>query len=512
MQVRRNCCTIILILAFLTALGGMAWAQADPANARGIVTDFYRWWGHSRTARDLPQLKGRLTPHLYDLVIRAPKVFLSFLNVQGTAGLKSVGSIDYPIQTRAEVVAYLAAARGVRLPDRVHMLVVVEHSTNGWKISNFMYGLSDFESSARRALGIKVENSVHIHTIPGRLRRPAQYHNDTQGSALPLQSTPAPSQGINYKAKVGQVLQRIYGNVTRPWPAPAESVELVVTSLQQNNGRVPFVCTARLAVVATDGRTILWQGQLSHARSGEADGPFDFWADDAGSQVLAVVGDVEGNGHNEVVAQSEGGRGTIVHSVLRWNGSGLTPVHFHEHLEETTPRSGHFVWKSDKSFKQGCARLAFNKLIRPGVCLANFGDIGTTAMATHMKEPFTVKAVADGFVLDDILPNRVGREPTSSSSRVSGQTKAGYLMVDSGRRLLTAADLSGRSARDLTLMRNEIYARHGRIFRDAQLSAYFRAKPWYRESSGYSDAMLSEIERRNTQFILQYQQKNALVW
>jgi hypothetical protein len=46
-------------------------------------------------------------------------------------------------------------------------------------------------------------------------------------------------------------------------------------------------------------------------------------------------------------------------------------------------------------------------------------------------------------------------------------------------RLLTSADLQGKSSWDLDVLRNEIYARHGRRFANPRLQSYFESQPWY---------------------------------
>lgn len=66
-------------------------------------------------------------------------------------------------------------------------------------------------------------------------------------------------------------------------------------------------------------------------------------------------------------------------------------------------------------------------------------------------------------------------------------------------RMLTAADLEGKSPQDLRLMRNEIYARRGYMFNDAALRAYFESQPWYVPLSG--SVQLSELERANVRLI-----------
>ena len=46
-------------------------------------------------------------------------------------------------------------------------------------------------------------------------------------------------------------------------------------------------------------------------------------------------------------------------------------------------------------------------------------------------------------------------------------------------RPITDDDLIGRSLRELSLMRNTIYARAGNKFRKKWLNDYFSAQPWY---------------------------------
>lgn len=77
------------------------------------------------------------------------------------------------------------------------------------------------------------------------------------------------------------------------------------------------------------------------------------------------------------------------------------------------------------------------------------------------------------------------------------------------KKKLTNSDLEGKSAWELTLMRNEIFAVHGRPFTDKDLRAYFGARPWYKARSNYSDSSLSALERANAGFISDYQRRTG---
>jgi hypothetical protein len=78
------------------------------------------------------------------------------------------------------------------------------------------------------------------------------------------------------------------------------------------------------------------------------------------------------------------------------------------------------------------------------------------------------------------------------------------------RQELEDATLSGYSAYELTLMRNEIFAVHGRPFQDPLLRQYFNSRPWYRANPAYNDSLLSDLERRNAARILSYQRAHNM--
>ena len=63
-------------------------------------------------------------------------------------------------------------------------------------------------------------------------------------------------------------------------------------------------------------------------------------------------------------------------------------------------------------------------------------------------------------------------------------------------RLVTEADSHGRSADELRLMRNTIFARAGRTFDDPALRDYFSRQPWYRPAGG-PPRKLSALDQKN---------------
>jgi hypothetical protein len=66
---------------------------------------------------------------------------------------------------------------------------------------------------------------------------------------------------------------------------------------------------------------------------------------------------------------------------------------------------------------------------------------------------------------------------------------------------ITVDQLSDFSRRDLRLVRNLIYARHGRPFRSELLQKYFSTVNWYKSDPQYTDARLTAIDKRNIKVI-----------
>lgn len=72
-------------------------------------------------------------------------------------------------------------------------------------------------------------------------------------------------------------------------------------------------------------------------------------------------------------------------------------------------------------------------------------------------------------------------------------------------RKLVQSDIAGMSSSDLRLIRNEIYARHGYIFKSSDLKEYFSQFSWYEPRSRDVSDMLSETELYNVTFIKKYE-------
>lgn len=74
--------------------------------------------------------------------------------------------------------------------------------------------------------------------------------------------------------------------------------------------------------------------------------------------------------------------------------------------------------------------------------------------------------------------------------------------------VLSQEVFEGLFTEDLRVLRNEIYARHGRVFKDAELQKTFTAMSWYKPNPEYNDSLLTETEQQNLKLIVEAE-KNA---
>ena len=80
---------------------------------------------------------------------------------------------------------------------------------------------------------------------------------------------------------------------------------------------------------------------------------------------------------------------------------------------------------------------------------------------------------------------------------------------EASERLLTASDLRDLNKEDLKIMRNEIFARHGYIFKTAEMKQYFQKQSWYTPRYSDVNAKLSKTELKNIDLIKSYENKTT---
>jgi YARHG domain-containing protein len=74
-------------------------------------------------------------------------------------------------------------------------------------------------------------------------------------------------------------------------------------------------------------------------------------------------------------------------------------------------------------------------------------------------------------------------------------------------KLIAEAMLRGLSLHELRLLRNEIYARHGRVFKTLWLQQYFGGQAWYDPNEDFKDEEVTGVDKTNVETIVAYENK-----
>ena len=74
-------------------------------------------------------------------------------------------------------------------------------------------------------------------------------------------------------------------------------------------------------------------------------------------------------------------------------------------------------------------------------------------------------------------------------------------------KLISEQMLHGLSLNELRLLRNEVYARHGRQFQAPWLSQYFFSQPWYQPKDDFKDEEVTGPDKQNVETIVAYEKK-----
>jgi len=122
---------------------------------------------------------------------------------------------------------------------------------------------------------------------------------------------------------------------------------------------------------------------------------------------------------------------------------------------------------------------------------------------------FFIVIAGFGLLINSLSTHSV--QTSSSNSQVPPNVDI------ASERKLVEADLTGKSAQELTFMRNEPYARHGYQFGRGQGNSpiydYFSSQPWYKPNNKDIELCwqkMSSVERYNAKFILQYEKRHGM--
>lgn len=130
----------------------------------------------------------------------------------------------------------------------------------------------------------------------------------------------------------------------------------------------------------------------------------------------------------------------------------------------------------------------------------------TSGKTVYLKSDTPIESSSYSMVSATDTGEKINNVPVYTVSAIKTVEKTEFILPDSSLRLLTQEDVSGLSLEQLKIARNEIYARHGRKFKDEALNSYFTAKAWYKLNPAYKynndELNVSDIENKNAHFLL----------
>lgn len=140
-------------------------------------------------------------------------------------------------------------------------------------------------------------------------------------------------------------------------------------------------------------------------------------------------------------------------------------------------------------------------------------DHSTENVTDGPKQPGTVVLDSSSDISDIADSKDSSSGPKEETEEESADNQEDdYLLPGSDSAFITMADLKGFSAEECRIARNEIYARHGRKFKDKELQAYFDSKDWYHgtiEPDSFKEDMLNEYELANRDLIVEFEKKSG---
>lgn len=100
--------------------------------------------------------------------------------------------------------------------------------------------------------------------------------------------------------------------------------------------------------------------------------------------------------------------------------------------------------------------------------------------------------------------SKISLENIESDNKSESSTESKDYILPSDTDIITEIDLSKLNETEVKYAKEEIFARHGKIFDDENYSRYFNSKSWYTPDPSYNEGSLSPRESENSKYISEY--------
>ena len=177
-------------------------------------------------------------------------------------------------------------------------------------------------------------------------------------------------------------------------------------------------------------------------------------------------------------------------------------------------------WKNDVYSIRDGQSLYVGEFPFSALYYENIGDSGLISVYGHQGYQVVnlVKLGPSGIEVSTISEGDAGSDYYSNDVplpqkpiRLYGKP---YIVEGTDQRYVTADDLAGLDVNGVMLAKNEIYARHGRMFAMDFIRHYFERQSWYEGTipgDAFSDAVFNSYEVANIDFIANYESQFSSV-
>lgn len=117
---------------------------------------------------------------------------------------------------------------------------------------------------------------------------------------------------------------------------------------------------------------------------------------------------------------------------------------------------------------------------------------------------------ADIYIKENPIAEDSDKDEIKEEKQQEEPSEFEYIFADSSTKRLEKKDVENLNKEQCRLAKNEIYARHGRLFLDESLQKYFNEKSWYSGSikpEDFDESSLSKIEKENVKLLAKYESK-----
>lgn len=136
---------------------------------------------------------------------------------------------------------------------------------------------------------------------------------------------------------------------------------------------------------------------------------------------------------------------------------------------------------------------------------------GASTDSEDKKKETTAEVTEDNNTEEDSITKENEAESEKNPVKeedASEDQETEYVIAESSSKYLSDSDLAGLTLQEVNYAKNEIFARHGRKFKSAELQNYFESKSWYTGrydpddfDQNYSSTVLNDFEKKNAELL-----------